>query len=63
MYVCVRLVFDNALLGAVAGALDDNYETRTRFWSFLCTCVRLLFDNALQGTVAGVLDNNYETRT
>ena len=39
MYVCVRLLFDNALQGAVAGVLDDNYETRTRFSPFLCTCV------------------------
>ena len=39
VYVCVRLLFDNALQGAVAGVLDDNYETGTRFSPFLCTCV------------------------
>ena len=33
------VVFDNALQGTVAGVLDNNYETRTRFRSFLCTCV------------------------
>ena len=37
------VVFDNALQGTVARVLGNNYETRTRFWSFLCTCVSCCF--------------------